>query len=362
VLWHREELIWLLPLAGFALFVFAIAQAAGLRHGISATALLADYGGKLMLVLPVLLSLGLILALAQGLRRRSKSPLRDLARALRARFGSPMLLIAALAPLILIPVVIAAYGVLKQLLPLISSFAWDDAFAAFDRALFLGRQPWELTHFLLGGHGATFFIDWLYALWVPLLFIAIPGVALFAPRYDRARFLLSFAIAWILLGVVGAYLGASAGPCYAALVGAGSAGEFAPLMARLNDYANSYGTLGAVQWQGILWDAHVSRDYGFGMGISAMPSLHNAIVVLYALALARAGRGWRLAGWAFAVLIFVGSIHLGWHYAADGIVSAAAMLAIWWAVGRYLHRSGYAAAVMASAGAPPAGRPRAALA
>jgi hypothetical protein len=361
-LWHREELIWLLPLAGFALLVFAVAQAAGVRHGISATGILASYGGKLMLVLPVLLSLALIIALAQGLRKRSKSPLRDLAGALRARFGSPMLMLAALAPLLLIPVVIAAYGVLKQLMPLITTFAWDDTFAAIDRALFLGHQPWELTHALLGSHGATFVIDWLYALWVPLLFVAIPGAALFAPRYDRARFILSFAIAWILLGVVGAYLGASAGPCYAALVGAGSASEFAPLMARLDDYANSYGTLGAIQWQGILWDAHVSRDYGFGMGISAMPSLHNAIVVLYALALKRAGRGWTLAGWTFASVIFFGSIHLGWHYAADGIVSAAAMVAIWWAVGRYLERSGYAAAVADAHGSPLPGTPRPAFA
>lgn len=346
---HREELIWLLPLAGFALLVFAIAEAVGIRHGISATAILADYGGKLMLVLPVLLSFGLIIALAQGLQRRSKSPLRDLARALRARFGSPIPLTAGLAPLILLPVVIAAYGVLKQLMPLVTPFAWDDAFAAIDRALFLGHQPWELTHALFGSHGATFIIDWLYTLWVPLLFVAIPGVALFAPRYDRARFLLSFAIAWILLGVVGAYLGASAGPCYTALIGAGSASEFAPLMARLHDYASSYG---AVQWQGILWDAHVSRDYGFGMGISAMPSLHNAIAVLYALALARAGRGWKIAGAGFAFLIFFGSVHLGWHYAVDGIISAAAMLAIWWAVGRYLERSGYAAAVARGTDAP----------
>jgi hypothetical protein len=359
---HREELIWLLPLTVLALLVFATAQAVGMGEGISAAAVLADYGHKLSLVLPAVLTVMLVAALAQALLKRSKSPLRDLAAALRARFGTPVLLLAALAPLLLLPVVIAAYGVLKQLMPLITPFVWDDAFAAADRFLFFGYQPWQLTHSLLGSPAATVAIDWFYTFWVAMLFFTIPGVALFAPRYDRARFILSFAIAWILLGLVGGYLGASAGPCYTALIGAGSAPEFAPLMERLRDISNSYGSFGAVQWQGVLWDAHVNRDYGFAMGVSAMPSLHNAIAVLYALAVGRAGRGWKIAGWSFAFTIFFGSVHLGWHYAVDGIISAAVMLAIWWAVGRYLERSGYAAAVARSADAPLPAAPRPALA
>jgi hypothetical protein len=35
----------------------------------------------------------------------------------------------------------------------------------------------------------------------------------------------------------------------------------------------------------------------------------------------------------YAALIFVGSIHLGWHYAVDGIVGAAAAIAVWWCCG-----------------------------
>lgn len=330
-------------------------------EGISAAAVLADYVRKLLIVLPIIVTVMLVAAFARVLLKRSKSPLRDFADELRARFDSPLLLLAALAPLLLLPVVIAAYGVLKQLMPLITPFVWDDAFAAADRFLFFGYQPWQLTHGLLGP-AATVAVDWGYTLWVAMLFFAIPGVALFAPRYDRARFLLSFAIAWILLGLVGGYLGASAGPCYTALIGAGSAPEFAPLMVRLQDISNTYGSFGAVQWQGVLWDAHVNRDYGFAMGVSAMPSLHNAIAILYALALARAGWGWKIAGWGFAFLIFFGSIHLGWHYAVDGIISAAVMLAIWWGVGRYLERSGYAAAVARGSDAPFPASPRPALA
>lgn len=359
---HREELLWLLPLAGFAMLIFAAAWAAGLRHGVSAPGVLAAYGSKIVIVLPLLANFVLTGVLIRAIATGARSPLRDLGASLRARFGSPLLALAAVAPLVLMPVVIAAYGVLKQLLPLVTPFAWDDAFAAADRLIFLGRQPWELTHALLDGPAATLVIDRFYTLWVALLFFAILGFALFAPRYERARFFLSFATAWILLGVVGAYLGASAGPCYAALIGASSAGEFAPLMERLHAYSAGYGQLGAVEWQGVLWDAHVGRDYGFGMGISAMPSLHNAIAVLYALVFARFGRIWAIAGWAFAAMILVGSVHLGWHYAVDGFVSAIAMAGIWWAAGRYLDRSGYAAAVARPLPGPAEAEARPALA
>jgi hypothetical protein len=42
----------------------------------------------------------------------------------------------------------------------------------------------------------------------------------------------------------------------------------------------------------------------------------------------------------FAIVIFIGSIHLGWHYAIDGYASALATAAIWIAVGRLLRWSG----------------------
>jgi hypothetical protein len=50
--------------------------------------------------------------------------------------------------------------------------------------------------------------------------------------------------------------------------------------------------------------------------------------------------GWRLnraAGIAltiFAVLIMLGSVHLGWHYAIDGYVAALGTTLIWFITGR----------------------------
>jgi hypothetical protein len=44
-------------------------------------------------------------------------------------------------------------------------------------------------------------------------------------------------------------------------------------------------------------------------------------------------------GWifgAFLLVILIGSVHLGWHYAIDGYVGIIGTLILWWACGRLL--------------------------
>jgi membrane-associated phospholipid phosphatase len=64
-----------------------------------------------------------------------------------------------------------------------------------------------------------------------------------------------------------------------------------------------------------------------------MPSMHVAMAALFAAAAFRLGRIWGWIATAYAVLVFVGSVHLGWHYAVDGLVGAAAALIIWFGCG-----------------------------
>ena len=44
---------------------------------------------------------------------------------------------------------------------------------------------------------------------------------------------------------------------------------------------------------------------------------------------------------AFAVVIQVGSVHLGWHYAVDGYIGARLTLAVWLGVGWVMKKTGY---------------------
>ena len=104
--------------------------------------------------------------------------------------------------------------------------------------------------------------------------------------------------------------------------------HFVPLMARLSD------DLYSAQATHYLLAAQGTP--AIGGGISAMPSLHVAIAVMIALCLRDRQTQWQWLAWAYAAIIYVGSIHLGWHYASDGIVSAAGMVAIWKAAGWYV--------------------------
>ena len=93
-------------------------------------------------------------------------------------------------------------------------------------------------------------------------------------------------------------------------------------------------TLSALRLQGYLLAIHEARATGIGGGISAMPSMHVVLAALWAFA------GWHLSRVLGAVLtvytalIWVGSVHLGWNYAVDGIVSLAVLAGIWAVAGR----------------------------
>ena len=75
-----------------------------------------------------------------------------------------------------------------------------------------------------------------------------------------------------------------------------------------------------------------------GGGISAMPSLHVTIATLcFLVSLTYStSRLLKLATGLFAATIYIGSVHLGWHYASDGLVGIVAVTLIWWATGRYV--------------------------
>jgi hypothetical protein len=86
-------------------------------------------------------------------------------------------------------------------------------------------------------------------------------------------------------------------------------------------------------WQGLSGKSLID-------GISAMPSLHNGTALLFALAGFKVNRtiGWLLA--AHTVFIFLGSVHLAWHYAVDTYVAWAVVLVLWYAmepVARWWH-------------------------
>jgi membrane-associated phospholipid phosphatase len=88
-----------------------------------------------------------------------------------------------------------------------------------------------------------------------------------------------------------------------------------------------------------LWEAYRQHQVAIGDGISAFPSLHVAITVLAAIAAWRVSRWLGIAAACYALLIWFGSIMLGWHYALDGEAAVLGTFVIWLGAGRLARRA-----------------------
>jgi hypothetical protein len=243
---------------------------------------------------------------------------------------------SAIISCVALPALMSIFLLGKNLIPFIHPFSWDVPLAELDRLLH-GGHPWELLQPVLGHPRITQAISRIYLLWFVLLFGAW-GVWALTSHPERMRFLISYVLCWILLGNLAAAAFSSAGPVFYAEV-TGDSETFGNLMRYLHT-VDSQSPLPSMEIRDRLWRAYLGSTGDMASGISAMPSLHVAIVTLCAIS------GWyvnRLVGGLmtlFAIVIFIGSIHLGWHYAIDGYASALATAAIWIAVGRLLRWSG----------------------
>jgi hypothetical protein len=237
---------------------------------------------------------------------------------------------------LLVPVLLNTFGAWKALIPTLHPFASDAQLAALDRTLHLGRDPWRWLHPWLGQPSVTRAIDtiyWTWILWIPLIVL---WQAWDGDHMRRRRFLLTFVLSWIVLGTGLATLVSSAGPCFYKYLVPGQ-DPYADLLSYL-DRIHVQNPLHARQWQIVLWVVYKMPTPEPYTRISAMPSMHVAMPVLYTLSAWPRSRVLGVLCAAFALVIMVGSVHLGWHYAVDGEVSILAVCGLWWVAGRITRR------------------------
>jgi PAP2 superfamily protein len=257
-------------------------------------------------------------------------------------------LLLALPVLALWPITANAFSYLKSAIPLIQPFHLDPVLHQWDRTIHFGIDPWRILQPFLGYTWITYGINFLYALWFIVLHLALLlQSAAIEKRKLRMQFLLSMAFAWALIGNLAATLMSSAGPCYYGQVVDG-VDPYAPLMSYLRGVAGnlSLNVIGhelrlpftALQLQDMLWRKWLGSDFSIGAGISAAPSMHVASSWLIARVAWASGGKIRIFGSLFLLVIFFGSIHLGWHYAVDGYLAMAGAWAIWRLTGWLLER------------------------
>ena len=225
----------------------------------------------------------------------------------------------------IIPLFICSYSSLKQAIPSIHKFSSDSLLYHFDKALHFNISPWEILHPIIGYPIFTRFIDFCYVAWGSIFAYTLLYMACHSNRRLRLGFFISLASCWILIGNILAMVFSSAGPCYFSEATGSAINPYTPLFV----YLRSIPDLQAVNIQSLLWKAFQTGHFMPLGGISAMPSMHVSVAALMALLYRKINKwlGWIMIG--FAIIIQVGSVHLGWHYAADGYISATLTILIW---------------------------------
>jgi hypothetical protein len=280
---------------------------------------------------PVLLLSVLLIEADRIIRQdRSKRPLADLTKGFLTFFIRDGRFAKGLPLFLMLPAFMFVFAQVKALIPVFQPFAWDQAFDHLDRVLHFGRLPWEWLQPVLGHARITLVLNmnynfWFLAMWVFLahfLWVERAGT-------QRTRALLAFFLIWAICGSLFAVILSSAGPAFYGRLGL-SPDPYAPLMAYLNG-VNEMVPIWALPTQDLLWAGY--KGEGALRGISAMPSIHNASALLLVLVAWNRTPFVRSLAVVHAVLIFIGSIHLAWHYAVDSYLAWAMTLVIWWAAG-----------------------------
>jgi hypothetical protein len=261
-------------------------------------------------------------------------PFTVLATALRNRWAYDRFLSTFWPPL-LFAALLTSFNAFKQMILPAAGFGYDPFLAGLDRTIAFGHDPWELTHAAFSAPWMTVVIDLFYHGWFAPMSLGVIACA-WLPRTSyrlRTQYCLSYIAVWILIGSILAFALPAGGPCfYPSIVGPSSFDALVSELARVEQVTGS--NLLALSNQAMLLKSASGDELIIGGGISAMPSVHNALSLLFALAAFRIRPVFGILMGAYALLIWIGSIHLGWHYAIDGIAAGLLVLPIWSIAGR----------------------------
>lgn len=206
-----------------------------------------------------------------------------------------------------------SYRNLKSFVPFVTGADHDMGLLDLDRAMFLGQDPANVLHAILGTGVAAHILSWAYLAFLSFVPISL-GIALIWSSNLRGGLLYvtSLSLCW-LFGAASYYLLPAQGPIYAQprlfsdLPETGVAGLQQTLAEHRVEVLVNPDSTAAVQ------------------SVAAFASLHIAVLFAAALIAQMLGaqRMIRLGLWIFFGLTVVATIYFGWHYLIDDLAGLA---------------------------------------
>lgn len=299
---------WLVPCT-FVVGIELLLWFAAWRAGVAYAPLLIPYSLIAVAFFTFVVGVRLMLILVTAARAGEQRPLALVGRLIVQNRNR---IIAAVLGLELLSLGSSAFSALKGGIPRTNPFWLDIPLARVEGPI------WPTLNSLLGW--AIPFFDRLYGTFVLSHLLAVFGVLAMKPSELKSRALVSLCLAWVVLGILGAYALSSAGPLFYDRVF--DSHRFAALDAVVAVHAPLTGMTADA-----LWHSYSANLSTVANGISAMPSMHVGLTLWLALVLMRT-RAAPIA-WTYYALIWTGSVLLGWHYFSDGLIGSLGLLAMW---------------------------------
>lgn len=301
--------------------------------------LAASYVGISLIVLgfAVVLYAGQVVIRSGIASKWTDSPTRALVSAFARRWRDDRMF-CLVWPVALFLLLMPTFNAFKQRILPLAGFHYDKQLAELDRLL-LGTDPGLSLHRLIGSPATTRLFDAVYHSWFVPTTLGLCLVGLCATPRTRCQYVTAYVAVWIVLGAVLAYVFPAAGPAfYHDLAGPGGAAPFVAVQHQLDAAGLGGGFLTSIHNQAYLLQNLNSPTLVVGGGISAIPSVHNAMAVLFAIVSFRINRVLGLAMSAFAAFIWVASVYLNWHYAVDGLAGGTGAILLWKVSGALVDR------------------------
>jgi hypothetical protein len=316
----------MLQLCGFGVFVSGYAVSSMTGYLLPASPEGFAFKFVLVAALYVFAALLLVKCAKMIAFERPQHPIAELGRWFWSFFGDPKRLANGFHGMIFVFLLMGGFTMWKNQVARILSFSWDPTLESIDRWVHFGSPPHEWLMQVIGFPFVTAAINWNYLLWFHVLFIACFVTAFQTHRtFLRQRFFYALLLGWGIGGILFANLLSSAGPVFFGRV-TGDERAYADLIEYLHR-VNEQITLTTLKLQDFLWSAYqATPSYST---ISAMPSMHVTIAVLIFIATLKINRWLACVTGLFALLILVGSVQLGWHYAIDGYLGIGVAFLSW---------------------------------